>query len=123
MRIANDEILDSSEDLSLNFETLGIWLGYVQNYAIQLIFDGSPNGTFTLEASNDQGQPNSGTEILRADITNWTHVTDSDQSVNSSGNHMWVVENVGYRWVRVKWEASGGSTGNLTSVRFNTKGY
>ena len=63
MRIANDEVLIAPEDMSADFTTAGIWLGYVKDYAIQLIFTGTPEGTFTLEASNDLGQPNSATEI------------------------------------------------------------
>ena len=96
-----------------------IWLGHIANFAIQLVFTGTPNGTLKLQCSNDEGAKTN--DISNVSITNWTDIDGSDQAIVASGDHVWNVQNCGYRWVRVVYTASSGS-GTLTSARMNVKG-
>jgi Flp pilus assembly protein TadG len=122
MKLGNDEILTVALDLATDAESPAIYLGDVYMCAIQIIFTGSPTGTFSLQASCDPGNSNATTESQRsASVVNWTDVTGSNQAVTSDGNHMWRLDVVAYRWVKVKYESTSG-TGSLTSVRINTKG-
>lgn len=127
MRINNENLLlvdnvAQSGDLGANLNMKPIWLGHICNYAIQLTFTGTPNGTFKLQASNDPGRPNASSEAEQyAAVTHWTDITDSDQPISAAGDHMWQVENAGYTWVRVVWTRNAG-TGTITVARCNVKG-
>ena len=122
MRIANDQLLSSPVDLSSNYNSVAIWLGHADSYAIQLVFSGaSIEGDFKLQVSNDPGQPSRATELTRDDIENWTDLPSSTQSITEGGNHMWGAGCAPYRWVRIVWIYTTGA-GSLDSVRFNTKG-
>lgn len=121
MRIGNDE-LNIGTNLALNQTSDPIYLGHIANYSIQLVFTGTPGGNFKLQCSNDMGNPSANKEADRNfQITNWTDVADSAQTISAAGNHTWDVQNAGYRWVRVVWTQTS-STGTLTSARFNVKG-
>lgn len=122
MKLGNDEILTVALDLSTDAQSPAIYLGDVYMCAIQIIFTGSPTGTFGLQASCDPGSPSAPTDALRSvSVVNWTDVTGSNQAVTSAGNHMWRLDVVAYRWVRVVYTSTSG-TGSLTNVRINTKG-
>lgn len=120
MRINTETILADFDVTDLSGNCVGghSWLGHAVDYSIQLVFTGSPVGTFKLQASID---PYSGSNPTGDTITNWTDVTDSDQAITAAGNHMWNVENAGYTWVRVIWTVTSG-TGDLTVARIMTKG-
>lgn len=131
MRIANEDILkfETGEHvnapLDANYTSPAIWIGHIALYAIQLTFTGTPNGTFKLQASNDQGGPNAASNTIRYDdaIVNWTDVQDSSQNVTAAGNHMWTVQNPGYQWVRFVWTNSASAPGSLLpSARATVKG-
>jgi hypothetical protein len=119
MRIKNENLTLSSTDMSANITSNAIWLGHIANFAIQLTFTGSPTGTFKLQASNDEGAND--LKLADASITNWTDVDGSDQAITEAGNHMWNVQNCGYRWVRVVYTFTSG-TGSITVARMNVKG-
>lgn len=122
MRIANDTLIDAPQSLASNFTSEGFWLGHIVNYSIQLTFSNNPNGTFSLECSNDKGNEDKGNGGWNSQgVTNWTTVGDSQQAVTASGDHTWTVENCGYRWVRVKFTRNSGS-GQLDTARVNAKG-
>lgn len=124
MRIGNDSIIPNgaaTQDMGASFELDPVWLGHICNYAIQLVFTGTPSGTLKLQASNDLGRQASGYPETDDGVSNWTDITGSSQVIAAAGNHMWQVENAGYRWVRAVYTRSAGS-GTVTSAKFNVKG-
>ena len=98
MRIKNDNLVLSSTDMSASLTSNAIWLGHIANFAIQLVFTGSPEGAFKLQASNDEGAND--LKLADASITNWTDIDGSTQAITEAGNHMWNVQNCGYRWCK-----------------------
>lgn len=124
MRIGNDEITIST-NLAANQQSEPIWLGHIAYYSIQLVFTGTPDGVFKLQLSNDAGNPNAAQEADRDfKVTNWTDIGGSSQIISAAGDLAYQVENAGYRWVRLVWEATspGSGTPTLTVARFNVKG-
>jgi hypothetical protein len=124
MRIANINLLedDGAVDLSADWESEPIWLGHIIDYAVQLVFTDTPNGTFKLQASNDPGECVNPTKSTQdAKVENWTDVAGSEQAVSANGDILWTVQNAGYQWVRVVWTNSSGN-GSLDSARANVKG-
>lgn len=123
MRINNENLLDESGplDLSESQNLSAIYLGHIAHYSIQLVYSGSPKGTFKLQASNDPGRINAAEAVNQAPISNWTDVADSAVEVSAAGNNMWTVQNSGYNWVRVVWTNDDGA-GTLESARAYVKG-
>lgn len=123
MRIGNSD-LTINADLSANRQSDPIWLGHICNYSIQLVFTGTPDGVFKLQLSNDLGRPEAAKEENRDfEIVNWTDIGGSSQIISAAGDLAYQVENAGYRWVRVVWEANTpGTTPVLTVARINIKG-
>lgn len=120
MRIKNEQLILSGTDMTSNITSDPIYLGHIANFAIQLVFTGTPNGTFKLQCSNDQGA--SANNIEYALISNWTDIDGSSQVISASGNHLWNVQNCGYRWVRVVWTDSSTGAATITSAVANVKG-
>lgn len=123
MRIGNDD-LTISTNLGVNQVSEPIWLGHICNYSIQLVFTGTPDGIFKLQLSNDAGNPSAPNELDRDfKIVNWSDIGGSSQIISAAGDLAYQVENAGYRWVRLVWEASSAGTSPLlTSAKFNVKG-
>lgn len=122
MRIANEDLLSGTlPDMVGSFDLRPLWLGHICNYSVQLVFTGSPVGTFSLQCSNDPGMPDGGQTPQARSVTNWTVITGSSQAISAAGNIVWNVENAGYNWVRVHYVVTSG-TGSLTSARANVKG-
>lgn len=122
MRIKSDNILAdlSGTDMTSNITGPAIWLGHIANYAIQLVFTGSPDGAFKLQGSCDEYDPKN---PLGTSITNWTDIGGSNQPITASGDHMWSAENAGYTFVRLVWtDSASGSPSTITSARFMVKG-
>lgn len=127
MRIANDTITVAAAEapisMAASYNSDPVWLAHIVNYAIQVVWTGTPDGTFTLQASNDKGledKTNGGWSS--SGVTNWTTITGSNAATaGAAGNWMWDVENTGYRWVRIVYTRAA-STGSTTSLRFNCKG-
>ena len=79
-------------------------LGDQSNFAVQVIFSGGGGnlvGTLTLEASADDYP-----------ASNFVTVAGSSQAVAASANHVWNVQDAGYRYIRAKWTYTSG-TGNV----------
>ncbi len=116
MRIGNDRIEVNTSDMSQTITGAPIWLGHICNFAIQVVFSGTPSGVWFLQASNDLGGRPEDPEVI-----NWTLVKGSEQLITEAGDHMWNVQNCGYRWVRCVYIPTLGS-GILESAVFNVKG-
>jgi hypothetical protein len=121
MRIKTESMLTdlSGTDLTSNITGPALWLGHIAFYAIQLVFTGSPNGEFKLQASLDE--PNK-VNPQNTTITNWTDITGSAESVTAAGDLIWNVENAGYTFVRVVWTDSSSGSSTITSARYSLKG-
>lgn len=114
---------DAPVDLSADTELRPIWIGEFYTFSIQLVFTGTPAGTFKLQASNDPGSEDSEGPAGYPNVDNWTDIEGSDQIIAAAGNHMWTVDSSGYNWVRVVWTASGpGTSPELTIARCYLKG-
>ena len=90
-------------------------------YAIQVVFTGTPTGTFKLQGSCDP-IPQARVEVQTP--TNWSDIINSSIAVSAAGNLMWNVSEIGYNYVRVVYtDTSGGtSTAIITVCNFNGKG-
>lgn len=91
--------------------------------SIEVVFTGTPTGSFKLQASNDPNDQIDPTTFLPGPV-NWTDVAGSSQSVAAAGNVMWNVTDVMYNFVRVVYTdtSSGASTATITVSTFNGKG-
>ena len=128
MRVKNEDLLEidgtrAELDMTSTFNSKPVWLGHICNYSIQLVFTGTPAGSFKLQASNDIGDPTAAGEANKyASVTTWTDIEGSSEVISAPGNHMWNVENAGYNWVRLVWTLTS-STGTLTTARAYVKGF
>jgi hypothetical protein len=121
MKIHNFALTLDGTDMTSAIVSTPIWLGHVLHYSIQAVYTGTPNGSFKLQASNDQGSETN--DIVNAIITNWTDVSGSTINVSAAGDLMYSLENAGYRWVRLVWtDTSSGSPSTVTVAQINTKG-
>lgn len=123
MRTSNDSLDLDGTNMAVDITSDPVWLQNIVNYNLQLVFTGSPVGSFKLQISNDLGNPQA-VEQQNQDfqIVNWTDMKDSNQAISAAGNHSYEVQNAGHRWVRLIYTATSGS-GTLTSSRFNAKGF
>ena len=119
MRINSDVLTLDGTDMTSNITSNPIWLGHIANYAIQLVFSGSPDGEFKLQASCDAYDPKN---PAGSSITNWTDINGSTEVVTAAGNHIWSVENAGYTFVRVVWTDSASGASTIDSARYMVKG-
>ena len=85
---------------------------------------GTPNGTISLQASNDPETNDSMPGgIPQPQPTNWTTIANSSFILNSSGETMWNVRDVAYNYVRVSYtDSSGGSSTATMNIVVNAKG-
>lgn len=90
-------------------------------YAIQVVFTGTPTGTFKLQASCDP-IPQARVEVTAP--TNWTDIANSSYAVTAAGDYMWNVFDIAYNYVRVVYTdtSSGTSTAIITVSTINVKG-
>lgn len=94
-------------------------------FAIQVVFTGTPTGSFKLQASCDpaySGQTGGNTAGVPV---HWTDIANTSFSVSAAGNLMWNVSDAMYNWVRVQYTdaSSGTSTAIVTVSSFNAKGF
>ena len=115
-------VIPPSTELNTSFNSAVVPLTNVFNYAIQIVFTGTPTGLFHLQSSCDTDTP---ANLINPDNMNWTDIANSDFSVSAAGNVEWNVDGAGYTWVRVVYtDGSGGtSTAVVTSATFNGKGF
>lgn len=112
MKFANNQI-KTNESLGASFSTDAILLDQIYGFNFQAILTGSPNGTFKLQASNDDvKEPTM--------VSNWVDIADSSQAVTTSGSIMWDYNGAFFKWVRVVFTFSSGS--GAATIIFSAKG-
>ena len=123
MRVVNiPNIIPASTVLNTTVNSAAIPLYQIFGYAIQIVFTGTPTGSFKLQASCD-----SVPQVVASGIfipTNWTDISGSSQAVSVSGNIIWNAEDTFYNYVRVVYTdgSSGASTAIVTVSTFNGHG-
>lgn len=99
--------------------SIGVDLNQMNLSSVEAVFTGSPVGTLTLQISSDnvppclQGQANCVTYNPAGNVVNWVTYTGSSEAVSSSGNFLYNLTFVGYRWLRLVYAPTSG-TGSLT---------
>lgn len=93
-------------------------------YNIQIVYTGTPTGTFKLQASSDNSATMTAAGQFPYTPVNWTDVLNSSQAVVNAGSTMWNVEWASYNFIRVVYTdgSSGASTAVITVSTMNVKG-
>lgn len=93
-------------------------------YNIQIVYTGTPTGTFKLQASSDNSATMTAAGQFPYTPVNWTDVLNSSQVVVNAGSTMWNVEWASYNFIRVVYTdgSSGASTAVITVSTMNVKG-
>ena len=122
-------IIPASTVMNANINSQALQLENMFGYSIQIVFTGTPTGTFKLQASADPvtraNQTFGANGVVTYAPTNWTDIANSSQAVSAAGNIMWNYNQLaGYNYVRVVYTdgSSGGSTAIITVAEFNGKG-
>lgn len=116
MRLTSIELTPNPVLIDANWQSQPIWIGHIEHFSVYLQFSGVPEGTFSLEYSNDLIEPH-----LNKAPTNFATIVGSEQIIDEAGTHGWNVQNAGYRWLRIKFQHSVGS-GYLDLALFHGKG-
>lgn len=99
-----------------------IRIDQIYGFAVQVVFTGTPVGTFKLQGSCDstsrQTQVSNGGPDT---VANWTDIADSSQSVSGAGSSMYNVVGAMYNYVRLVYTNTS-STGTITSAKISPKG-
>lgn len=102
----------TNQSMGASFVTTGVDVSNADLVSFQGVWSGggAPNGTFTVEVSNDNVAD-------VADVTNWTTYGSSSISITADGDLGYSIPNIGYRWARVRYvRTSGTGTLNMQSV-------
>lgn len=107
---------------TLTSQAMQLW--DIFGYSIQVVFTGTPTGSFKLQGSCDpiiKGNPAGQTPQTPA---HWSDIENSTQSITAAGDFVYNVADSEYNYVRLIYtDTSGGtSTASLTSAIFNGKG-
>lgn len=125
MRVVNiPNLFPASTVMNTTLTSSTIPLFMIYGYAIQVVFTGTPTGSFKLQGSCDPVPQAAQAAGGIYSATNWSDIANSSDSVIAAGNYMWNVYDVMYNYVRVVYtDTSGGtSTAIITSSTFNGKG-
>lgn len=106
-------------DMTATITSNQVWFAPHSNLLIQLVFTGSPNGTFKLQASADAPDAS---DPVNTTVTNWSDVGDSSQAITEAGDHMYELQNISYSFVRLVWTDTSSGVSTLTSARYIAKG-
>lgn len=99
----------SAQSMGASFQSVGVEVSEIDLLSIQAVWSGggSPNGTFTLEVSND--------DVAATDpgsVVNWSTYSGSSIAISDDGDLAYNVANMGYKWVRLAYARTSG-TGTL----------
>jgi hypothetical protein len=117
-------IIPAGTVMNANLLSVPLQLQNVLFYNIQIVYTGTPTGTWSLQASSD----NSATQTAQGKNpyvpVNWTTIPSSAQVVTAAGSTMYNVEWAGYNFVQLVYtDGSGGSSAAvITDCTFNAKG-
>ena len=105
----------SSTGMSSNFSSSGYSVEYYWNYAIQAnTFNGVPVGTYTIQGSLDN---------VNYSTIPVSSFAGSSTAIATSGTSLFNVAAIGYKYVKLQWTAtSGSSNGTLNALLFG-KGF
>lgn len=118
MRAANNSIFTNADMSQAVITSAPIQLFNCFGYAVQLVFTGSPVGTFTVKVSCDPFPAN---QSGVASPSHFTLLADSDLLVSGAGDLMYNVNECNYNWFQVIYTKTSG-TGTLNGT-FNLKGF
>lgn len=109
--------------MNANLTSQAYQLTEAWSYSIQIVFTGTPTGTFKLQGSSDNIIVGIPSLIATQSPIHWTDLVNSSESVSAAGSLIWDVPNPGYNYVRVIYTdgSSGVSTAVITSARINAK--
>lgn len=115
--------------MNTTINSLAMQLENMVTYAIQIVFTGTPTGSFKLQASNDPvanpALTPAGNGAIIFNPAHWSDVKNSTFAVAAAGDVMWNYQAIpGFTYVRVVYSdsSSGVSTAIITSATFNAKG-
>lgn len=99
------KILDS-ESMGASFQSEAVDVSKVDLVSIQAVWSGggAPNGTFTLEVSNDD-----------VSASNWTTYPSSSIAIAADGSLFYNVASLGAKWVRIAYARTSG-TGTVNAM-------
>jgi hypothetical protein len=121
MKIHNNNLKLNGTDMTSNIISDPIYVGNIINYSIQLVYTGSPNGSFSIQVSNDI--VDSIKDVKASDIVNWTTLSSTSTNITSSGDMIYEIPDITYQWIRLVWtDSSSGDPSTLTNAVYFTKG-
>lgn len=103
-------------DMSASLSTNGVDMLSLPFGAIELVWTGTPTGTFTVDGSIDAVTSPSG-------VTNWFNTgTTVTAPAGSASSTLVNLTTIGYRWIRVSYTRVSGS-GSLAVTIFGKGGF
>ena len=121
-------IIPAGTVMNTNLTSQVLQLENMYGYAIQIVWTGTPTGSFSLQAScdpvtqaNQKFGPNG---VVTYAPTNWSTVANSSYAVSAAGDNMWSYGELAvYNYVRVVYTdgSSGDSTATITVSQANMK--
>jgi hypothetical protein len=114
--------------MNTTINSVAIQLQNIVDFSIQIVFTGTPTGSFKLQMS-DEPVPKENlivqaNGIILYTVVNWTDIANSTFAVTAAGNVAWDYNNCGFTYVRAVYtDTSGGvSTAIITASDYNGKG-
>lgn len=110
--------------LNANLNSAPMQLQHMFGFSIQLVWTGTPTGTFKLQGSSDSVYVAPRNTLSPETPVNWTDIANSSEAVSAAGSFMWNVSDAFYNFVRVVYTdaSSGASTAAITVATMNGKG-
>jgi hypothetical protein len=121
MKIAYCDLLNKTPITAANYTSQGYYIGRVVNYAVQVVFTGSPTGTLKLQVSCDVGNPNASLPYSDDSVINWVDLPGTSTSITAAGTSFFNLVDAGYSWVRVVYTHTSG-TAQITVAQIHMKG-
>lgn len=102
--------------LGASLTSNGIDLNQIVLASIQAVWTGGTvDGAFTIEVSNDSVKIDPTVTNQAANVVNWTTYTGSSVTAAGAGDFAWLISDIGFRWVRLKFTRTSG-TGTLNAI-------